>query len=85
MKQLNKSLTMRFKKIDALGTSKSFTVNGSESYRSTVGAVLTILIYLLIAVYASDKAYKLSDRLDTNHQQSFQLVDADTIEEITFE
>ena len=68
MKQANNILLKKFQKIDSFATRKSFTVNGSEAYRSTAGALLTILAYMLIAIYGSNKAYKLSDRLDTYHQ-----------------
>ena len=67
MKQANNILLKKFQRIDSFATRKSFTVNGSETYRSTTGALLTILAYVFIAIYASNKAYKLSDRLETYH------------------
>ena len=57
-----------FKKIDAFGQGINFSVNGGDTFGTTFGTVLTLIIYGIILVYAQMKGQKLYHRLDTNHQ-----------------
>ena len=55
------------KQFDLFGKEIRFRTNGNEEYQSLYGAVLSILIYFFVFVYASNKGQKLYLRTDTTH------------------
>ena len=59
-------------------------MNGGETYRSTFGAIVTIVVYMVTLIYASNKALKLQGRLDTHHQSSFEQKPIDELRPLTF-
>ena len=59
-----------FRKIDAFGEGIDFTIKGGKKFGTSIGAILTLLIYLVVGFYAQTKLVKLIYRLDTTHQSS---------------
>ena len=57
----------QFKAVDILGSNMQFTINGEDTYKSNLGAWVTIIIYSIVLVYAANKSIKLSERLDTSY------------------
>ena len=65
MKRVSQSL----KQLDHFGEGVKFTVKGQEAYKTFLGATITLLIYLVVMVYGSNKFNKLYHRSDTSYQQ----------------
>ena len=45
----------------------AFTINGSESHKTIVGAFLSMVIAILVFGYGTDKFIVMLDREDTNY------------------
>ena len=63
-------VSKRLKKIDMFGQGIKFTVKGQETYKTCSGAILTLLIYVIVLVYGSNRFQKFYQRQDTSHQQT---------------
>ena len=62
-----------FKSVDKFGDSVNFSVkNGSASYKTCSGAILSILIYSLILLYGGTKFTTMVKRQDTKQASTVQ-------------
>ena len=48
-----------FKSIDMLGSGMNFTVKDNDVFRTSFGALVSILVYAIVAVYATNKVLLL--------------------------
>ena len=62
-----------------------FTVNGQDTYKSNLGAWVTIIIYSIVLVYSANKSIKLSGRLDTIHYENWELKPTEDLSPTTLE
>ena len=58
-----------FKSIDSFGSGVGFSIKGDGSYKTGFGAVITLIIYVIVGVYAFQKANVLEGRTDTAHTE----------------
>ena len=65
-----KKLKNLFKSFDLFGKEIRFRTKANEEFQSCYGAVLTLLIYSLVLVYAQNKGYKVYHRSDTTYQDT---------------
>ena len=54
-----------FKRLDTFGEGINLKVKGHDTFGTCVGAILTIMIYAVVFVYAQMKFTRLKERLDT--------------------
>ena len=62
-----------------------FTVDGQDTYKSNLGAWVTIIIYSIVLVYAANKSIKLSERLDTTHHQTKEMLHSENLNPTSLE
>ena len=48
-----------FKAIDMLGSGMGFTVKDNDVFRTSFGALVSIIVYAIVAVYATNKVLLL--------------------------
>ena len=74
-----------FKKIDAFGEGIKFTVNKQKTFSTSLGAIITLVIYVIVMIYAQLKGDILYNRLDTSHQTIINEDDIDEEDGFSFE
>ena len=72
-----KKFTETFKSFDAFGKRINLTINNRNTYGTCFGTVLTLLIYMVVLIYAQERGQKLYKRLDTFHQTTIMQNDID--------
>ena len=65
-----KKLRDTLQQIDAFGKGVNFKVKGNNAFGTRFGAILTLLIYAVMLIYAQKRVQILIFRLDTSHQTS---------------
>ena len=56
-----------FTKLDMFGEGVNFKVDGEDTYKTPLGAILTTVVFLVMTFYANQKLSVLFDRGDTNY------------------
>ena len=59
----------KLKQFDKFGSGAGFTIKGSETYGTSLGLVLTLIIYTIVLIYGRQNYMKLMEKADTAHQQ----------------
>ena len=60
-----RKISETFKRFDTFGEGINLKVQGHDTFGTCVGAILTIMIYAVVFVYAQMKFARLKGRLDT--------------------
>ena len=60
-------LKSKFSSIDQFGQGINFLIKGGDTFTTSLGAVVTLLIYVTVLIYGSTKFNRLKERLDTSH------------------
>ena len=58
-----------FKKLDLFSSNVAFRENGGDSFGSVIGAVVSLAIIVVVAMFAVSKYQIVIDKADTNHNQ----------------
>ena len=62
-------VTDTFKSIDSFGSGVGFSVKGEGTFKTGLGAVITIIIYVIVLYFGADKYGVLTSKGDTTHQE----------------
>ena len=57
-----------FKELDLFGTPVQLKVKGADSFKSTLGAILSLLLWVAVLTYGSKKWVKMYTLEDTTFQ-----------------
>ena len=80
-----KKFDCKFKEIDQFGDRVSFMVNGSDSLRSNTGATMSLIVALIVLIYAEIKFEALWFYSDTSHQMKTEFGKISSDEIFTFD
>ena len=58
-----------FKRLDLFGSGVNFTFNGESSYRSVIGAMISIVVFFVTLLQLNVKWQLLVEKSDTRHQE----------------
>ena len=64
---MKNKLTDRFLSIDGFGSSVNFLVKGNTTYKTAIGALITIVIFLIFTVFGVTKFLLLYGIQETKH------------------
>ena len=67
-KTFRKTILDTFKQIDMFGEGVGFQFEGSSTYKTLFGAILSWSVFGLIILYAHQKLTDMFERTDTNYQ-----------------
>ena len=59
------SITNTFRSIDIFGEGVNFQIEGADTIKTTLGAMLTLLVFTAVVFYGQDKLRTMLDRTDT--------------------
>ena len=58
-----------FKSVDSFGSGVGFSMKGDGTFKTSFGAFLTLIIYVLVLAYGAGKYSVLTNKADTAHQE----------------
>ena len=58
-----------FKSVDSFGSGVGFSVKGDGSFKTGLGAVITLIIYVIVGIYGFQKINVLKGRTGTAHTE----------------
>ena len=57
----------KFKVLDVFGASTGFLIDGSQTHRTYLGAFFSLLVFLFVFIYSSQKTLSLAMKDDTEY------------------
>ena len=66
---IKKSISNGFKSLDLFGSTIGFQIRGNEAYNTIPGALISLIIYVIVLIYGTNKFFKMYNNLDTNFMQ----------------